>query len=232
LTEWACSSIREATGFSSAYGLAESVGRLSAATKRWTLFDFGNTVAVGRVSTDSVRLRRVIPMVHNSFQPVFMGRFEVREGVTVLTGHFGMPMSVKVFMSFWFGMVIVISGGLLLGPKALFRMAVMIGPLVMIIGGLGLVAAGKWFGRNDAAWLSGIITTALGAPRGASVTRDGPMNVDADTVPMALKIAAIFLAVCAAHALHMELKSADGNGSTIAGELRPAVDSEQESATS
>jgi hypothetical protein len=188
--------------FRSAYGLAESVGRLSAATKRWTLFDFGNTVAVGRVSTDSVQLRRVIPMVHNSFQPVFMGRFEVREGVTVLTGHFGMPMSVKVFMSFWFGMVIVISGGLLLGSKAPVPMAVMIGPLVMIIGGLGLVAAGKWFGRNDAAWLSGIITTALGAPRdGASVTRDEPMNVDADTVPMALKIAAIFLAASGTMAL-------------------------------
>jgi hypothetical protein len=40
------------------------------------------------------------------------------------------------------------------------------------------------------------------------------------------------LMVCAAHAFHMELKNADGNGPTIAGELRPAVDSEQESATS
>jgi hypothetical protein len=53
-------------------------------------------------------------------------------------------LSVRVFMSFWFGIVIVISGGLL-GSTPPVPMAVMIGPLVMIIGGLGLVAAGKWF---------------------------------------------------------------------------------------
>lgn len=74
--------------FRSAYGLAESVGRLSAATKRWPLFNFGNTMAVGRVSTDSVRLRRVIPMVHNSFQPVFTG---LLLGLSVCWPLFAMP---------------------------------------------------------------------------------------------------------------------------------------------
>jgi hypothetical protein len=43
--------------------------------------------------------------------------------------------------------------------------------------------------------LSGIIQTALGAPRdGASVTQRSLMGVDANTVPMTLKAAAIFLA--------------------------------------
>jgi hypothetical protein len=86
--------------FRSAYNVAESVQRLQAATKRSTFAAIGETAAVGKVSSDTVRLQRAIPMVGNSFKPVFVGRFETRDGVAVLTGHFGMTKSVKVFMTF------------------------------------------------------------------------------------------------------------------------------------
>jgi hypothetical protein len=85
------------------------------------------------------------------------------------------------------------------GPNATFFL---LQPLLMIGWGIALVAAGKWFARNDVAWLSELIATALGAPRdGASVTLDALMNVDADTVPMTLKVAAILVAASGAMAL-------------------------------
>jgi hypothetical protein len=191
--------------FPSAYGLAESVERLSAVTKRSAFSALGETTAVGKVSERVVRLQRVIPMVRNSFKPFFIGRFEVRGEVTVLIGKFTMLPLVTVFMSIWFGMCCLFAGALLLGgvkpqsPNATFFL---LQPFLMIAGGIALVAAGKWFARNDAAWLSALIASALGGARhGASVTPDALMNVDADTVPMSLKVTAIVLAASGAMAL-------------------------------
>jgi hypothetical protein len=68
-------------------------------------------------------------------------------------------------------------------------------------GGIVLVAAGKWFARNDAAWLSELIAKALGAPRAAApVNRGAPVIVDEGRVPVSLKVAAIFLAAIGAMA--------------------------------
>jgi hypothetical protein len=191
--------------FRSAYGLAESVERLRSATKRSVFSALGETTAVGKVSEKVVRLQRVIPMVGNSFKPFFIGHFEVRGEVTVLIGKFTMLPMVKVFMSFWFGMFGLFAGAVWLGgfkpqgPNATFFL---LQPFLMIGGGIALVVAGKWFARNDAAWFLELIATALGAPRdGASVTRQALMNVDADTVPMSLKVAAIFLAASGTMAL-------------------------------
>jgi len=191
--------------FRSVYGLAESVERLSAATKRSVFSALGETTAVGKVSQTVVRLQRIIPMVGNSFKPFFFGHFEVRDGVTVLVGKFTMLPLAKAFMSVWFGVlsifaVVVLLGGFKpQGPNATFFL---VQPFLMIGGGIALVAAGKWFTRNDAAWLSGIIAAALGAPRdGVSATQDLLMSVDADTVPMTLKAAAIFLVASGAMAL-------------------------------
>ena len=191
--------------FRSAYGLAESVERLGAATKRSAFSALAETTAVGKVSEKVVRLQRVIPMVGNSFKPFFIGHFEVSGDATVLIGKFTMLPLVKVFMSFWFGMCGLFAGAVLLGgfkPQAPNATLFLLQPFLMIGGGIALVAAGKWFARNDAAWLSEVIATALGAPRdGASINRDALMNVDADTVPMTLKVAAIFLVASGAMAL-------------------------------
>jgi hypothetical protein len=191
--------------FRSAYGITESVERLSAATKRSVFSALGETTAVGKVSEKIVRLQRVIPMVGNSFKPFFIGHFEVRGEETVLVGQFTMLPLVKVFMSFWFGMCGLFAGAVLLaglkpqGPNATIFL---LQPFLMVCGGIALVAAGKWFARNDAAWLSELIAAALGAQRGgASVNRITLINVDADVAPMPLKVAAIFLAASGAMAL-------------------------------
>jgi hypothetical protein len=83
--------------FRSAYGIEESVARLQAATKRSAFSAIGEAAAVGKVSRDGVRLQRVTPMVRNSFKPFFVGRFKSRDGVTLLSGRFGMSLFTKIF---------------------------------------------------------------------------------------------------------------------------------------
>lgn len=191
--------------FRSAYSVAESVERLRAATKRSTLSTIGETAAVGTVSSDAVRLQRVIPMVRNSFKPFFTGRFETHDGVAVLTGQFGMAKVVKIFMSVWLGMVALFAGGFLLATfnsTGSSPPGVVVVPLLMLVAGVGLVLLGKWFARNDAAWLSGIIAQALGQPvAGAAATAE----VDVAVVPGALKGVAVFLAASALMLVFMNI---------------------------
>jgi hypothetical protein len=191
--------------FRSAYGIAESVERLGAATKRSVFAAFGETTAVGKVSEKFVRLQRVIPMVGNSFKPFFTGRFEVRDGVTVLAGRFGMLVWAKVFMTFWLGLMGLFAVGVLLGglkpqgPRATFFLWQ---PFLMLGFGVALVWVGKWFARNDVAWLSGVIGAALGAPGIAgSITQNGLSNTQPDTVPATLKVAALVLGASGAMAM-------------------------------
>lgn len=191
--------------FRSAYGLAESVERLRAATKRSVFAAFGETAAVGKVSEKFVRLQRVIPMVGNSFKPFFAGRFEVHDGVTVLAGRFGMLIWAKVFMSFWFGLMSLFAVGVLLGglkPQGSQATFFIWQPFLMLGGGVALVWVGKWFARNDVAWLSGVIGTALGTSGGAApIPSDALTKTDPYTVPATLKGAAILLAASGAMAV-------------------------------
>jgi hypothetical protein len=180
--------------FSSAFGLEESVERLRTATKRSVFSALSETAAVGKVSEKSVRLQRVIPMIGNSFKPFFLGRFQSSEGKVLLVGRFTMLPIVKVFMTFWFGTVALVSLGLLLGLNSTMPVPAVFGPFVMVGGGVAMVAFGKWLARNDVVWLSRLIEGALkspGIPGAAPVatTPEGP-----EAVPMTLKAAAIFLA--------------------------------------
>jgi hypothetical protein len=109
-------------------------------------------------------------MVQNGFKPFFVGRFEVRNDVTVLTGHFGMSVSAKIFTTIWLAIVAVVAAGSLatgFSSRNSTSVWLPIAPLFMLVAGLGFVRLGKWFARNDAAWLSGVINQALGAPGGA-----------------------------------------------------------------
>jgi hypothetical protein len=180
--------------FVSAYGLSESVERLAAATKRSVFSSWGETSAVGKVSESQVRLQRVIPMVNNSFKPFFFGRFEVRDGVTMLTGRFTLTPFVKIFVTVWVGMLLLVGGGMLASGVKTPGSAppfVLIQPLLMVVGGVLLVAFGKWLSRNDVAWLSSVIGRALGnAVEGSNVMAPP----DETTVPIPLKAASLFLA--------------------------------------
>jgi hypothetical protein len=189
--------------FRSAFGLAESVERLRAATKRSAFSSLGETAAVGKVSEQGVRLQRVIPMVGNSFKPFFVGRFEVRDGATVLAGRFGLLTIVKIFMTFWLGMAFLFAGGMLLGrfssPNPIPPFLAL-QPFLMLGFGIALVAVGKWLARNDVAWLSNVIEGALG-DTGKSGAADALATADTGAVPTTLKVVSIVLAASGAMAL-------------------------------
>jgi len=149
--------------FESSYDFEESVRLLKAATKRSIFSSFLSQNAVGRVSVERVSLQRVIPFVGNSFKPFFVGRFERKNGRVVLEGHFTLHFFTKIFMAFWFGFVIfwtafatyqVIAEG-----KGDWKLPFFGAGL--FLAGSGFVVIGKWFSRNDIAWLSRVITAAL-----------------------------------------------------------------------
>jgi hypothetical protein len=149
--------------FESAFGLEDSVRRLSDATGRWPFAALTTKqMAGGRVTATRVILQRVIPFVGNSFKPFFLGAFRVEGTRVVLTGKFTMHSIVKIFFSLWFGFLalsipliflqIAVQGGSWWEP---------FGAIGMFCAGLGLVGLGKWFARNDIAWLSDVIRKAL-----------------------------------------------------------------------
>lgn len=156
----------EIVEFKSAYGLAESVERLRNATKRSIFSALARQEAVGTVKPERVSLRRVIPMTGNSHKPYFCGQFLERDGQVFLSGRFGMHWLVKVFMVMWFGFALVMCGLFALGagtvPKEKIGMVLI--PFGLVLWGVLVTRFGQWLARNDAAWLSNIISVALSAP--------------------------------------------------------------------
>jgi hypothetical protein len=149
--------------FESRFGLTESVERMKAATRRWTLFAVAQEVASGRVTESRVSLQRVIPMVGNSFKPFFVGRFLLRGGKVVLRGRFTLYWLVKIFMVFWLGFCLLFTAmavvAAIRSPQAA---PIPFAGFAMFLAGLGMMRLGGWFSRNDPAWLSTVIRNALG----------------------------------------------------------------------
>ena len=151
--------------FKSSLGLQESIDRLRAATRRSVFSALSQQAAVGPVKESSVRLQRVIPMVGNSFKPFFFGRFETRGRDVYLSGKFTMLPLVKVFMTIWLGMAIFIGIGVLANNRTQSSgWPAMLAAFGMTGLGIAFVWAGKWFARNDVAWLSNVIRGALETP--------------------------------------------------------------------
>jgi hypothetical protein len=166
----------------SAYGLEESVSRLRAATKRSVFSALAEPAAVGTVTESRVKLQRVIPMFRNSFKPFLIGQFVKRGEHVFLVGRFTMHGFVKVFMTVWFGFLVVF------GVMAPFAQTVsrsgsfafIFGPITMCGFGVGLVWFCKWLSRNDAAWLEDVVERAIGATAASS---DGAQTIPAATAP-------------------------------------------------
>ena len=121
---------------------------------------------VGRVTQDHVKVWRHRPLVHNSFVPVFSGEFLNENGRTILAGRFAMHWFTRFFMAVWLGGVfffLVIA--LVTLPSASNppsdNLLSIIGPLLMLIFGLGLVHLGRWCARGDIEFLEHAIRTAL-----------------------------------------------------------------------
>lgn len=150
--------------FESAYSISDSVTRLARVVKPSVLNAFAGQCAVGTVTDSKVSLQRVIPFFGNAWKPFFVGSFKLIDNRTVLEGRFTAASSTKIFMSAWFGGVALLTGVLTVGlfsghtkvPWApLFGVA-------LFACGIALVYSGRWLSRNDIAWLSNVITRALG----------------------------------------------------------------------
>ena len=144
--------------FESSFGLSESVERLQAATRRSVSSVTTRQEAVGPVNETQVSLYCSTPMLHNSFKPFFRGRFIERNGKVILAGRFAMHPYVKAFMALWFGFVGWLTWLNFLHPKATSAHS---GGVGMIVVGIAILTAGRWFARDDAAWLSEVIRRAL-----------------------------------------------------------------------
>jgi hypothetical protein len=153
-----------AAEFESAFTLKESVERLSLAIVKSTSFGPLKPAAVGTVTAGKVSLVRVVPMVRNSFKPYFIGHFEVRGERVVLTGRFTMHWFVKLFMTFWFGFILLwllLTSAIVLHQPHAQTWWFSLSALSMLMFGVALVRFCKYLSHNDISWLSEIIKHAL-----------------------------------------------------------------------
>ncbi len=192
----------EIVEFASTFGMEESVARLKSATRQSMFGSLAKQEAVGTVKQNRVSLYRVIPMVQNSFKPVFRGRFVERDGKVILTGRFSMHLLVKIFMTIWFGGVIFGCLGAIATEiakpnpaQAPFQLI----PFGMLAAAIAMIRVGKWFARNDEAWLSNVISRALGQTSDAGQAPDS--DKPTQQRPMVLKVVSGVLCLSAAMAL-------------------------------
>lgn len=159
--------------FESQYSVHESVSRLQAVVRPSIFHSFSGQCAVGKVTEGKVSIQRVLPFVGNSWKPFFIGSFEPRDAKSVLKGEFRVSTGTRIFMSIWFGFVafwtvLATVTVLAKSPTDLWFPLFGVGMLAV---GVAMVRLGKWFARNDVAWLTQVISSALG-PDGAQ--QSGP----------------------------------------------------------
>jgi hypothetical protein len=153
--------------FESRYSVPESISRLEKVVRPWSFRDFGSERAVGTITAERTSVRRVYGQ--NSFRPIFVGAFQPVGSTSVLIGRFTLARWVKFFLPAWLGVLAVftvfITDAAITG-SATTRWAPLFG-VAMLGMGLGIARFGVWSTRNDIAWVSRVISEALGAPDSA-----------------------------------------------------------------
>lgn len=154
--------------FATPFSREEAARRLAASVKRTVLHTLFRQAVVGKVSVERVYLYRYRPFIQNSFAPVFLGSFQVRDGVTLLEGYFSMHWYTKAFLILWYGLLAFFpivaaidmarSG---LSGKELVREALFV--IVLVLFPIGLTMFGKWYARDDPRYISEVIRKAIGA---------------------------------------------------------------------
>jgi len=157
--------------FPSDFSVSQSVERLRAHTKRTIFSALFRQAAVGPVSESRVRLQRVIPMFGNSFKPIYVGAFTLRQGRVVLDGRFTTFRSAKAFMCIWFSIGLTIVAITVVGAlKAIVEhrlsdqpalLLAPLGPLAFLLVGVGFVRGCWWLSRGDIPYLTAVIEAAL-----------------------------------------------------------------------
>ena len=101
-------------------------------------------------------------MFVNSFPPIFVGSFRAEGNRTILSGVFRLGRFVQVFMSIWFGIIVlwvlIASVAVIAMPSAWFFP--LFGILMFALG-VGLVKIGKRRSHNDKKWLTENICNAI-----------------------------------------------------------------------
>ncbi len=108
-------------------------------------------------------------MAGNPFQPVFSGRFEVRDGDVFLAGRFALPVWARLFWTCWSAFTVLSAAFAVVRvvvKQASHDDLLSLASLVPLAGlGVGLLAFSRWLARKDCPWLSEVIQKALRAPR-------------------------------------------------------------------
>lgn len=159
--------------FPSAFPLEDSVRRLREQTKRPEFLSLPRQSAVGRVTTNEVRLRRVTPSLVNPFKPIFAGRFFIKDGQVILGGRFTMFLFSKLFVTAWFTILAIASVIALLNevglagfqadvpPERLLAVLFIFMPVGFFLVG-GLFIKFCWsLSRRDIQYIEAVITAAL-----------------------------------------------------------------------
>jgi hypothetical protein len=143
--------------------MAQAIERLRNEVSRTSFSRITSEGMVGIVNEENTKIQRVIPMVQNSFKPIFIGSFIKREGQTVLSGVLRFHRLVQIFMSIWFGFtslwVLLTLVTVVAKPSEEWFFPLF--GVLMLAFGVGLVKLGKWFSRNDKKWLSEHICDAV-----------------------------------------------------------------------
>lgn len=158
----------EAASFRSPHSPHEAAARLASAVKRTAFHTFFREAVVGKSTVDRVRLFRYRPFLSNSFASYFTGSFQLRQGGTVLEGHFSMHWLTKAFMALWFGALLL---GLLYSAVTVFSNPVEVQNMgrpiatmvIMLLFGIVLLVTGKWFARQDRDVIAQAIRTGINA---------------------------------------------------------------------
>ena len=142
--------------------VAVAIQRLKNATDSSLLGPLVGQAMTGKVTEEGIKLERSISFVQNSFKPVFIGRIQTHSHGSVLRGTFGLPWSVRAFVTLWLGFcalwTVLAAVAVASKPeKWFFPLA----GIALIIAGYGIVRLGQWFARNDRQFLQRTIQEAL-----------------------------------------------------------------------
>lgn len=158
---------RRPASFKSDFSLPDSIENLRLVTKRSVFASPTRQCVVGKVTEESVSLRRERPFVGNPFKPYFVGGFKAGESGVVLSGVFTIPSYVKVLYTIWlsFFLFATIHSAAQAPHNGLINWGgLVIGSTAVVLGILMLIGS-RWLARHDVEWLSQVITAALANKR-------------------------------------------------------------------
>ena len=150
---------------------AEALANLRAQVGRWWPRHWFKDGCTGIISGSRVRLQRYTALHRNDFSPVLDATLDAQGGPPALRGEWRASWSTRIFLSFWFGMVLAfIPLFFIVGALGMWQrdrtgaVMFMVGPSVMFLLGRGTLAFSQRRWNADKAWLERFIAESARAP--------------------------------------------------------------------